>query len=420
MKGAWVAFVLLVVGLTVAGLLAHYRLLSIACTAPLEVCAELSRLPPAILPAYEAIGVSLGEYAAITIAWSVAAKLFWLVIGVIIFIRRSDDPMAWLVSLFLVIFGLATFDSAALDALVTPYPSLVLPVRFVKFAGEVLIMGFFLLFPSGRFAPGWMAWFGLIMLVPIAGTYLLPGSSLDLEAHSQWLDTGRFLLTITGLVFSQVYRYLVVSTPRQRYQTRWVVYGSTVGVGGMAALGLVYFVILGNSIDYLPQGWLVSNLFTIFISLIPLSIAIAILRTRLFDIDVLIRRTLVYSVLTVLLALVYFGSVVLLQGLFATVGGRQSTTVIVFSTLAIAALFNPLRQRVQEVIDRRFYRRKYDAAQTLAAFATTARDEVDLAVLTGELLHVVEETMQPRHAWLWLKESAGDRGQTVVEVDGQA
>jgi hypothetical protein len=140
--------------------------------------------------------------------------------------------------------------------------------------------------------------------------------------------------------------------------------------------------------------------------LIPLSIGAAILRSRLWAIDFIINRALVYSLLTVTLALIYVVSVVSLQLLFRSViGQEQPATVIVISTLAIAALFTPLRRQVQIGIDRRFYRRKYDAAQTLAAFSATLRDEVDLEQLKADLLTVVEETMQPMHISLWLNDS---------------
>ncbi len=146
-------------------------------------------------------------------------------------------------------------------------------------------------------------------------------------------------------------------------------------------------------------------LFVLALMAIPAAIAIAITRYRLYDIDVIIRKTLVYGVLTGLLALVYLGTVVLLQSVFEAISGQQSAISIVISTLIIAALFAPLRRRVQSGIDRRFFRQKYNAQRVLAEFAQTARDEVELEALTAELARVARETVQPESVSIWLRET---------------
>ncbi len=142
---------------------------------------------------------------------------------------------------------------------------------------------------------------------------------------------------------------------------------------------------------------------------LPVTVGIAILRSRLYDIDVLINRTLVYGTLTILLALVYFGLVIGGQHLLVSLLGQSNAVVLVVSTLVVAALFQPLRQRIQRTVDRRFYRSKYDAAKIVAAFSATLRQEVDLDQLREHLLAVVQETMQPAHISLWLRKTEQER-----------
>ena len=190
----------------------------------------------------------------------------------------------------------------------------------------------------------------------------------------------------------------------ERQQTKWFL----VGFGLIVALTSVTVFL-----DATGRGGILNDIGDVLLWM-PLyfGLAIAILRYRLWDIDVIIRKTLVYGVLTALLALVYFGGVILLQRLVgALTGVEQSTLAVVVSTLAIAALFTPLRRRIQDVIDRRFYRRKYDAQRVLAQFALTARDETDLDALTGELARIVQETLQPEGVSVWLKPIDRQQGQ---------
>jgi hypothetical protein len=187
----------------------------------------------------------------------------------------------------------------------------------------------------------------------------------------------------------------------ERQQIKWLAYGGAVMVGILGAGGLITLWSVPASIVVMSVSLLGLPVFT----------GIAIVRYRLYDIDLLINRTLVYGALTAMLVLVYLGGVVFLQYLFRTLAGGESQLAVVASTLAIAALFEPLRRRVQVFIDRRFYRRKYDARKTLEAFSTKLRDETDLDALSDDLVGVVRDTMQPAYASLWLRPETGAKGE---------
>jgi hypothetical protein len=223
------------------------------------------------------------------------------------------------------------------------------------------------------------------------------------------------LVLVFATLFSQIYRYRRISTPVQRQQTKWIVLGVTVAVGYVIGLSVIFLLISSlqnqnpNSLGGVIGSIVFTDiLFSVAFLLIPLSIGFSILRYRLYDIDVLINRTLVYGTLTVLLALVYFGLIFVLQYLLRGIINQNNDVAIVVSTLAIAALFQPLRHRIQAIIDRRFYRHKYDAAKTLEAFSATLRNEVELTHLREHLVAVVQETMQPTHVSLWLRPSEHD------------
>jgi hypothetical protein len=193
----------------------------------------------------------------------------------------------------------------------------------------------------------------------------------------------------------------------ERQQIKWLLYaGAIFFVGSSLKIAVVYFIQLEG-----PWGLRISYILVAIGGLGgPIAIGIAILRYRLYEIDTLINRTLVYGILTVMLVALYFGGIVVLQRVFVLLTGQQSTLAVVASTLLIAALFSPMRRRIQSFIDRGFYRRKYDAAKTLDVFSAKLRDETDLDALSDDLVRVVRETMQPAHVSLWLRPEASPKG----------
>jgi hypothetical protein len=266
---------------------------------------------------------------------------------------------------------------------------------------------FFYLFPDGRFVPGWTRWPALMLIAVFLPGSIWPGSRLDDATWPPAIEGLVLIVWMGSVMVVQIYHFRRVAGPIQRQQTKWVVFGVT--GSALVFLGLVLGRLLVSPTFPREGGVLQHVVVNLGVRgssiLIPLAIGIAILRYRLWDIDPIINRALVYGTLTLALGLVYFGSVVVLQTLvrFFAGQGQESPLVVVSSTLTIAGLFQPLRRRIQATIDRRFYRRNYDAAQTLQAFSVTLRDEVDLNRLTANLLDVVEETMQPAHVSVWLR-----------------
>jgi hypothetical protein len=324
--------------------------------------------------------------------------------GLLIFWRRSDDWAAMLFALMLVT-GVG-FAERAVWALEQAAPALRLPARFVWLVVTVLDLIVLFVFPDGRFVPRWTRLLGVVA-VPLSVVLVadLPRVFVELPNVPQGMSRMRLGLAVLvwslfwgAGIFAQAYRYRYVSGPVQRQQTKWV--ALTLGlIFSVLALG---FVLPSLVVDTANAWFAWALLATVPLFLLfPVSVAIAILRHHLYDIDRLLSRTLTYGLLTVVLGVIYAAVVVLGQALNPR--GGDSALAVAASTLLVAALFQPLRRRIQTTVDRRFNRRRYDAAKTIEAFSTRLREQIDLDTLSAELLGVVDQTMQPTKASLWLQ-----------------
>ena len=353
-------------------------------------------------------------------------------LGVLILTRQWGNLIGWL----LLAIG-ATAALSPLLAELTVYGHYTVAAALPGFAVLawihnwfwVILFGLVLLtlglFPTGHFLTRRWQW---LIGAPLA-LFMAPmliAAAIETPMSSAFKVANPFVNQINATLYDLLFALAVPAMPLtllmvlaqaiarfrrgdavERQQIKWL----AISLAAMAVLLIAGLVLALGANEQI--GAVMVNLSA---TLPLLGIGIAVLRYRLYDVDVIINRSLVYASLTLLLALLFFGSVILLQRAFEAVTGQQSQLAIVISTLAIAALFNPLHTRVQAAIDRRFYRRKYDAQQVLAQFSATARDETDMAALTAELVHVVQETMAPERVQVWLKMA----GETVHSRAGDA
>jgi hypothetical protein len=398
---ACIAMVPLTVGLFVMALPTYFAFLRKPCISSHCVPGQLSVDGAQAL---HSIGVSLADYAVLIVILALFIELFCVTVAGFLLWRISDNWFALLVAAMLM--GLGASSDTINASLLHPVlgPTLAVPVAHIfDGLGAFSLPLIFSLFPNGRFVPRWIGLLLLAFFIYSVVYTLNLSPSVDLSILSA------LFFSIFGLilVYAQIYRYRKVSTHVERQQTKWVLFGFSFAM--LINLGILFPTLLFPSLRQPASLYQVFFRDTIgfysLASIIVLSFCMALLRYRLWDIDVLIYRTLVYGTLTVMLALVYSCLVLGLQSLVRVVTGSMAEQpfAIVVSTLAIAALFQPLRRRIQAVIDRRFYRRKYDAAQILEAFSETLHNEVDLNQLREQLVLVVKETMQPTFVSMWLR-----------------
>ena len=346
------------------------------------------------------------------------------ILGGLIASRRPRNAYGWVwlgFGLALALGQLAT--SISVYTRVAEPGSLLVPISRLLSLGNQVSLGLapflFLLFPTGRLpSRRWLpvAWISVLSAAVIMLLVLLFGSPDKVGGAISVVAISVVFVIFTTIALSALsllVRYRRASGV-ERQQLKWVAFAAVLVASILVGQQLVWLATL--PIAYFLGGELVSlnrsleNLLEVATNVcLYVGVGIAILRYRLYDIDIIINRTLVYGSLTVSLALVYFGCVITTQTLFRAITGQERLPqiAVVISTLAIAALFDPLRRRIQNAIDRRFYRRKYDAAKTLESFSTKLRDETDLDELSGDLVRVVRETVQPEHVSLWLRSSGG-------------
>ena len=386
---------------------------------------------------------ALARSAHVSVSWgadlSVAGLLGWglflafPIVGALIASRHPRNPIGWIclavgalwmflgMSDYYVVYGVARPDSV-------PFPLVIAGINNWLWVPTVGLLGTYLilLFPGGRLpSKRWLpiAWLsGAVILLLSVGVALTPEplqslggtrNPFGLEGHPRVAYAAYAVLPLLPLcmlasALSLVLRYRR-SSGEERQQIKWIAFAASF-------VGLLYLIGVCTTFLFPEEAWfsagapwwldIVTYAVLLSLTAIPVAAGFAVLKYRLYDIDLLINRALVYGSLTVSLAAVYVGSVAGLQAAFRDLTGQGSTLAIAASTLAIAALFNPLRQRVQAFVDRRFYRRKYDAAQTLEAFGSRLRDETDLETLSGDLVGVARRTVQPAHVTLWLRPDA--------------
>jgi hypothetical protein len=334
-----------------------------------------------------------------------------------------DNPIGWVFCAIGLLIGVTHFSAQyAIYALLAVPGSLPAGEAVAWILTWVWIPGLglstfqFLLFPDGRLPSRrwrWFAWLSLLLIIVgmiwqafapglvqggDAGGIYNPLGVEGLPNVGELIQTLLFALMLISA--ASLFVRLVRASGVERQQLKWFAY-----VSALSASSVILTYTISEAIGSVWLRWAGEVMIVVALLGTPIAMGIAILRYRLYEIDLLINRTLVYGSLTAMLAVVYFGGVATTQAIFRALTGQeqQPQLAIVVSTLVIAALFNPLRRRIQAFIDRRFYRRKYNAAKTLEAFSAKLRDETDLEALNNELVGVVRETMQPAHVSLWLR-----------------
>ena len=371
----------------------------LAITANLLVLPEYTRslLTRTVRDELPAAHLTSAEYVAIQICYVTVFMLVCLAVATAIYVRAAREPVALFCAYTLTAFGCGF---GFITGLTITNP--ILNALSVIFTGVAQVTGgwLFLIFPSGRFVPRWSRWCALAATLGIAAV-TIPAIARGQPAPNaaQTISVGLLLLGAG----SQVYRYRRVSSLTERQQTKWVVFGLAASMAAIIVFqlaGLLVQQVAPSAVKSQVGGGLVGGVFILILAFIPVCIGIAVLRTHLWDIGLVISRTLTYAVVTTLLAAGYAGLVLLTTRVLPF----HTAVAVAVSTLAAAAAFHPLRLRVQRAVDRRFNRARYDADQAIAAFAARLQDAAEPDAVHAHLTAAVHRALEPAHVSVWISQ----------------
>lgn len=390
----------LVVGLFGLSVPVMFDYLETVCT--VAPCQDAS-LTPEAAELIQAAGVSITVYATLFVAVLTVFALVHLLVAALLIWRRSTDRMALFAAVTLVTFGASTYPSIP-QVLAHAYPNMQLPAGVLAFLGDASIMVLLYVFPDGHFVPRWTRWLVLLWTLAWAPSHFLPGGPLDLGALPLPLRTLAFAVGPVPAIAAQIYRYRRTSSLDQRRQTKWVMYGVTVGLGAILAgsiVGVAAPSLATNPFVNLLGGALIA----LFMLGIPLSIGFAVLRYRLWDVDPLINRTLVWGGLAIVITLVYVAVVVGIGDLVGT-AGQPNLVLSLVATVVLALVFQPVRERMQQLANRLVYGQRASPYDVLANFSQRLADALSV------------EDVLPRMAEAAARGVGGMRGRVRVYVPG--
>ena len=420
-RTGWLILGALAVGLFAAGIPAEFAQLQLGC--PTQSCASSGGMAPVELTLLENLGFSIDFFAAYGIALEIIFASVYIVVAALTFWRKSSDRLARFVSLALLLFGTST-QSYAMEALVQAHPVWGPLVDGLHFLGSASFSLFLFIFPDGRFVPRRSRWVALIWIAWLLPRYWFPDwPPSDSGTWLAWANVFVWLGAFGTAIYSQAYRYRHVSNTVRQQQTKWVVFGITMGL----SLFIIVNIVVSSTV---PVPTSASDITTLMVGaalmngallLIPLSVGIAVLRYRLFDIDIIINRTLVYGALTVSVVGIYVLVVGYLSMLFRAAGGQANLVITTLATGLVALLFQPLRNRLQRGINRLMYGERDDPYAVLSRLGQQLQATLAPEAVLSTIVETVKESLKLPYAAITLKQDdafvvAAKSGTSVGEV----